>query len=183
LIYQQTESGCRDPRESPVQGEDQSFLTIVQDHWTAVYRFLYTLSKRVEEAEDFTQETFLRALARFDTFQPGTRLRSWLLRIAANAYFDELRKRKRARLEKAEAEPAATTPAVCHALETAEQAALVRTAMEELPERTRLVFHLRAQEDLSFREIAQLAGTTEQAARWHMHQARTRLLAHLAEHE
>jgi len=53
--------------------------------------------------------------------------------------------------------------------------------MEELSELTRLVFHLRAQEDLPFREIAELAGTTEQAARWHMHQARTKLLARLGD--
>ena len=61
-----------------------------------------------------------------------------------------------------------------------EQAALARAAMGDLTELTRLVFHLRVQEDLSFREIAELAGTTEQSARWHMHQARTKLLARLA---
>ena len=44
-----------------------------------------------------------------------------------------------------------------------------------------MVFHLRAQEDLSFREIAELVGTTEQGARQHMHQARTRLLKQMAE--
>ena len=64
---------------------------------------------------------------------------------------------------------------------TAEQAALVRAALEELSDLTRMVFHLRVQEDLSFKEIAELAGTTEQAARWHMHQARMRLLKRLEE--
>jgi DNA-directed RNA polymerase specialized sigma24 family protein len=53
--------------------------------------------------------------------------------------------------------------------------------MQELTELTRMVFHLRATEDLSFREIGELVGTTEQGARWHMHQARTRLLKQLAE--
>ena len=61
----------------------------------------------------------------------------------------------------------------------AERCDRLRAAMGELTELTRLVFHLRAQEDLSFREIAEIAGTTEQAARWHMHQARTKLLERL----
>jgi RNA polymerase sigma factor (sigma-70 family) len=59
---------------------------------------------------------------------------------------------------------------------TADQAGLLKTALEDLSDTTRAVFHLRVQEDLPFREIAQLVGTTEQAARWHMHQARCKLL-------
>jgi DNA-directed RNA polymerase specialized sigma24 family protein len=57
----------------------------------------------------------------------------------------------------------------------------VRAALAELTDLTRLVFHLRAEEDLSFREIAELAGTSEEAARWHMRQARLHLLERLGE--
>jgi RNA polymerase sigma-70 factor (ECF subfamily) len=154
------------------------FTAVVHEHWNAVFRLIHTLGRDAHEAEDLTQETFLRALDRIAGFTPGTNMRAWLLRIATNAFFDERRKRKRARRQ-----PLADLPAdgqgPGHALETAEQAALARAAMAELTELTRLVFHLRVQEDLSFREIAELAGTTEQAARWHMHQARTKLLARL----
>ena len=72
-------------------------------------------------------------------------------------------------------------PAPAHALEVAEQAGLLREALDQLSEKARLVFHLRAQEGLSFREIAGLVGTTEQGARQHMLQARTRLIRQLAE--
>ena len=78
-------------------------------------------------------------------------------------------------------EPAAQSPPPEHRLEVAEQGEILRAAMRELTELTRMVFHLRATEDLSFREIGELVGTTEQGARWHMHQARTRLLKQLAE--
>ena len=66
-------------------------------------------------------------------------------------------------------------------LELREQGALVRAAMEELTELTRLVFHLRVTEDLAFKEIAELAGITEVAARWHMHQAEPKLLKRLGD--
>jgi RNA polymerase sigma-70 factor (ECF subfamily) len=157
------------------------FTAIVHEHWTAVYRLLYSLTGNIHDTEDLTQETFLRALRRLDSFQPGTRLRSWLLRIAANAFFDVRRKRQRLVIRSLEQEYPATLPAPEKRLEIAEQHELLKRALEELSELTRLVFHLRAVEDLPFREIAALAGTTEEAARWHMHQARTKLLKRLAE--
>lgn len=158
-----------------------SFTDVVTVHWTAVYRFLHSMTGHTHDTEDLTQETFLRALNRFASFQEGTNLRAWLLRIAANAYFDVRRKRRRAPAQPLEHDPPGKAPVPGHTLEVAEQAALVRTALEELSDLTRMVFHLRVQEELSFREIAELAGTTEQAARWHMHQARTRLLKRLGE--
>jgi RNA polymerase sigma-70 factor (ECF subfamily) len=154
---------------------------VVTEHWAAVYRLLHALTGNVHETEDLTQETFLRALARQQSFRDGTSPRSWLLRIATNAFFDERRRRKRARIAALDHDVPASAPPPGKALETAERGARVRAALQQLSELTRLVFHLRVQEDLSFREVAALAGTTEQSARWHMHQARTRLLDLLGE--
>jgi RNA polymerase sigma factor (sigma-70 family) len=103
-------------------------------------------------------------------------MRCWLLRIATNACLDLRRKQKRSKRAPLQDDPADPGRHPGYRLETAEQAELVRAAMEELSETTRTVFHLRAQESLSFREIAAVLETTEQAARWHMHQARSKLL-------
>jgi RNA polymerase sigma-70 factor (ECF subfamily) len=167
------------PVEQPgIPGAD-TFALVVEAHWTAVYKLVYSLTGSTHDAEDLTQETFLRALNRLDTFRPGTKMRSWLLRIASNAFFDGQRKRKRARVLPLEHDPPAAHQQPGHAMEVAEQSKLLKVALEELSDKTRLVFHLRAQEGLSFREIAELVGTTEQAARWFMHQARTKLLKRL----
>jgi RNA polymerase sigma-70 factor (ECF subfamily) len=156
--------------------ESISFAEVVEAHWHAVFRMVHTLTGNSHDTEDLTQETFLRALKRLATFQRGTNLRAWLLRIAANAFFDTQRKRKRANVQPMEVELPASAPAPGHRLEVAEESELLKTAMTELPNMTRLVFHLRATEDLSFKEIADMVGSTEQAARWHMHEARVRLL-------
>lgn len=153
-----------------------SFAEVVEAHWHAVFRMVHTLTGNSHDTEDLTQETFLRALKRLATFQPGTNLRAWLLRIAANAFFDTQRKRKRASVQPIEVEPPGAAPAPDHRLEVMEESELLKAAMRELPNMTRLVFHLRATEDLSFKEIADMVGSTEQAARWHMHEARVRLL-------
>lgn len=155
------------------------FAAVVRRHWASVYRMLYSLTGHLHRTEDLTQETFLRALRRIDTVKPGAGLRPWLLRIAANAFFDEQRRGKCVRVAPLDADQPARQAPPGQALETAEQAALARAALAHLTPLTRLVFHLRVEEDLSFREIADLAGTTEQAARWHMRQARVKLLEHL----
>jgi RNA polymerase sigma-70 factor (ECF subfamily) len=165
----------------PREPAREAFAAAVDEYWSTVYRFLYCSTGHAQDAEDLAQETFLRAWNRLDTFQPGTAMRVWLLRIAANAATDVLRRRRRLGFAPLEHDPPARHVVPGHSLEVTEQAGLLKVAMEQLSEMTRMVFHLRAQEDLSFREIAELVGTTEQAARQHMHQARTRLLKQMAE--
>ena len=71
-----------------------SFTAVVEAHWTAVYRLLYSLTGNPHDSEDLAQETFLRALRRWDSFKQGTNLRAWLLRIGTNAFFDIKRKKR-----------------------------------------------------------------------------------------
>ena len=156
------------------------FAEVVQQHWTAVYKLAYTLSGNVHDSEDLTQETFLKALNKLDTFQPDTNMRAWLLRITSNAFFDLRRKRQRVNHQPLPDDVAGAGKPVGQALDTAEQSELLKAAMTELTELTRMVFHLRAQEDLPFKEIAEIVGTSEEAARWHMHQARSKLLNRMA---
>ena len=152
------------------------FDAVVREFWTSVYRFLYCTTGNAHDAEDLTQETFLRAWNRLDSFRPGSSMKPWLLRIAANAAHDVRRRRGRVVFTSLEHDPPGWTSSPEHRAETAEQETLLARAVEQLSEMTRMVFHLRVQENLSFREIAEMVGTTEQGARWHMHQARTKLL-------
>jgi RNA polymerase sigma-70 factor (ECF subfamily) len=167
-------------KESPRPAEVGAFAGVVKSHWSAVYRLLWCMTGNRHDTEDLTQETFLRALNRLESFTPGTSMRAWLLRIASNAYFDLRRKHARLRQQPLEDSLASADSRPEKPLEAAEQNELLRIALEELSETTRLVFHLRTQEELSFREIGEMAGVTEEAARWHMHQARTKLTARLA---
>jgi RNA polymerase sigma-70 factor (ECF subfamily) len=170
------ERGPIDPAGRP---ETSSFAGVVNEHWTAVYRMLYCMAGNAHDAEDLAQETFLRALRNLGSFTPGTKMRSWLLRIAANAFYDVQRQRKRRRADALPEDLPDHSQSVGHRLEVAEEVDLLKAALVHLSETTRLVFHLRAQEDLPFREIGAMLGLSEEAARWHMHQARVTLLKRL----
>jgi RNA polymerase sigma-70 factor, ECF subfamily len=158
---------------------DASFAAIVDANWTAVYRLLFSMTGHVSDCEDLTQETFLRALRSWDTFRPGTKLRAWLFRIALNAFFDIKRKPRNVQVSVLEFDPPCREKSVEERFEIEEQGELVRAAMEKLSDQSRVIFHLRVTEDLSFRDIAELTGATEAAARWHMFEARRKLLEHL----
>jgi RNA polymerase sigma-70 factor (ECF subfamily) len=165
------------------QRNTAGFAEVVQQHWTAVYRLAYSLTGNLHDSEDLTQDTFLKALDKLDTFRPDTNMRAWLLRIASNAFFDLRRRRQRVNHQPLPDDVAAAGKPVGQALDTVEQSELLKVAMTELTELTRMVFHLRAQEDLSFKEIGEIVGTSEEAARWHMHQARSKLLNRMAPKE
>jgi RNA polymerase sigma-70 factor (ECF subfamily) len=98
---------CRLPRESSSTGVDEALLTararagdlaafnaLVEMHQDAVYGLCLRMLASSQAAEDVTQDVFLSAYRRIDSFRGGV-FRAWLLRIAANACTDELRRRKR----------------------------------------------------------------------------------------
>ena len=58
---------------------------LVKEHWAPVYRLCYRLSGNAHDAEEFTQDTFLRALEKWHRFEAGTNLRAWLFHLSTNA--------------------------------------------------------------------------------------------------
>jgi RNA polymerase sigma-70 factor (ECF subfamily) len=147
----------------------------VREHWDSVFGHLYRLSGKRHVAEDLTQETFLRAGQQFRSFKAGSNLRAWLMRIATNAFLDSRRRAGVAKSDSIPDEAAAPAPTMSMA-DARELNQALADALAELPETARAVFLLRAREEMSFREIAEAIGSTEETARWHMLQARRKLM-------
>lgn len=158
----------KQPRLGGLDGDQ-----LVDQHWDTVYRLAYHLCRDPHDAQDLAQETFLKALARADSFKEGTNLRAWLLRIASNAFLDLKRKRKTARVVPLEVEP----PGLSHdPAQNSELEQMLMAAIANLDDTQKTVFVLRTREELSFRDIAGILDCTEETARWHMMQARRRLI-------
>ena len=153
---------------------------MVKAYWDVVYRVVYRLTRNTHDTDEITQETFLRAIASADRFRPGTDMRSWLLQIATNQFRDICRRKKVARAEPSDFEhTAATSNDPSAPAENSDLTRLLEHAIARLPDTARAVFVLRAQENLSFREIAAIVGIGEHTARWHMMQSRRKLIAEL----
>ncbi|WP_423785860.1 RNA polymerase sigma factor SigE [Hoyosella altamirensis] len=75
-----------------------SWDELVREHADRVYRLAYRLSGNAHDAEDLTQETFIRVFRSLSSYQPGT-FEGWLHRITTNLFLDMVRRRSRIRME------------------------------------------------------------------------------------
>ena len=160
-----------------------TFADVAREHWTSVFRFLVHLAGNEHDAEELTQEAFLRAWQAWHRFQPGTRPKAWLLQIARNAYTDLYRRKQKLRLRLLSDDQPSAQLSVGHDLEVGEESVQIRLALQSLSELTRSVFLLRVEGEMSFADIGVALKTSEEAARWHMHQARAKLVAKIGRPE
>jgi RNA polymerase sigma-70 factor (ECF subfamily) len=161
-------------------GDRQAFGRLVERYWDRLYRWLYHLTRDRHQAEDLVQETFLKVLAALDSFRPGSNFRAWLFRIGHNNFVNLKRAERRTGHplpEDTAGSPVAAPP------ETAadrEAVRVVAKAVAELPIEFRSALMLRADEGLSFREVAAVLRITEETARWRVFKARQKLMKVLA---
>ncbi|MCS6864805.1 MAG: sigma-70 family RNA polymerase sigma factor [Gemmataceae bacterium] len=162
------------------RGNRAAFAQLVERYWDRLYRWLYHLTRNRHAAEDLTQETFLRALAAIKSFRPGSNFRAWVFRIGHNNFVNQKRAERRTKhpLPDDGAVPAMATTELD--TENREMLAVVQKAVAELPADFRIALQLRVDEELSFREVAQILGITEETARWRVFKARQKLMKVLA---
>jgi RNA polymerase sigma-70 factor (ECF subfamily) len=130
-----------------------------------------------EEAKDVAQRAFARAFVQLDRFRGESSFKTWLYRIALNLATDALRGRGRAlRLERAAAE----APEAPSTLEPEDRRRL-RAAIAKLPDMQRLAVELRAFDELAFREVGEVIGCSEDAAKMNYQHGLKRLRALLGE--
>ena len=137
------------------QGDRDAFSEIVRRHQQAVFNAAYRVLGNVHDAEDATQETFIRAFQFFDRFDADRPLAPWLKRIAVNVCINRLEAVKPASSLDEEADPAPDPGPGPEAL-TVNRARdeRIRTELSQLPPRYRIVIELRHFQELSYEEIA-----------------------------
>ena len=155
--------------------DKKDFERLAMPHLDAVYRAAVALCRDQGDAEDLVQTTYAKALERFDSFEPGSHCRAWLLRILRNTRIDELRHWKviGATVSMEDCEPVtADPPPAAETAWTNAQDVLnnfpddeVRRALGELPDDQRLTLFLVDVEGLSQDEAAEVldvpAGTVK----------------------
>ena len=82
----------------PAAWQAPSWEDIVRDHSARVYRLAYRLTGNKHDAEDLTQETFVRVFRSLHSYTPGT-FEGWLHRITTNLFLDQARRRQRIRMD------------------------------------------------------------------------------------
>ncbi|GAA4991585.1 hypothetical protein GCM10023225_30160 [Kineococcus glutinatus] len=159
---------------------------VVRDHSARVYRLAYRLTGNRHDAEDLTQEVFVRVFRSLSSYAPGT-FEGWLHRITTNLFLDQVRRKQRIRFDALADDSAERLPSAEPGPERAyEHRNLdddVQTALDSLPPDFRAAVVLCDIEGLSYEEIAATLGVKLGTVRSRIHRGRAQLrqaLAHRA---
>ncbi len=148
-------------------GDEAALGALVRRHSDAVYRVALSIAGDPDLAQDVSQDAFLKAFRALRGFRGDAAFRTWLLTIAANTARGALRQQGRRRETDFDSAPplASEAKAPDENAELSTESLRARSALARLPEKQRLSIQLRVDEGLSFREIGEVIGSTEGAAR------------------
>ena len=139
----------------------KEFESIVSEYSEQLYFMIRRIVLTHEDANDVLQNTFLKAWNAYDTFNRGSKLSTWLTRIAINESLDQLRRNKHMASAAAEDLSVADSLMADDFFDGNETEAMLQEAIAQLPDVQRTVFQLRYFDELKYSDISQMLGTTE----------------------
>ncbi len=169
--------------EMVLDGDADLFANLVERYKDAVQNLAYRMLGNVTEAEDITQETFVRAYTQLATYKTTHKFSTWLLSIASHLAIDQLRRRRFLAL------PLEDVPFLEWIVDGnvgPEQSALqgeqqdeIQQYLQKLPSKYRAVIVLRYWYDFSYDEIAQALNLTQPLVKARLHRARELLARYM----
>ena len=175
----------KDIIEQVLGGDNDAFGLLVEKYQTKVYNLALRMSGNEDDAFDLAQESFVRAWRNLGGFQFESSFSTWLFRLTSNICLDFLRARKRRAAvsltmtddEDEETQLAVPDPGKTpeEAVIAAEDRALLTRALNELPADQRQILTLRAIDDLSYAEIAEILQLQEGTVKSRLSRARAAL--------
>ena len=144
----------RELAQRAAQGDREAFGGLVESQQAGVYNVAYRMLGERRDAEDATQETFLRAFRAIRTLDPQRPPGAWLKKIAVNVCLNRLERRGTLTLDDEAAIPASDPGPESQTIER-EQNRQVRLALLSLPPRFRAAIELRHFQELSYAEMAE----------------------------
>ncbi|MDA0563008.1 RNA polymerase sigma factor SigE [Streptomonospora sp. S1-112] len=160
------------------QWEPPSWDDVVRNHSARVYRLAFRLTGNKHDAEDLTQEVFIRVFRSLSSYTPGT-FEGWLHRITTNLFLDMARRRARIRFEglseNADERLQGREPSPAQSYDDRHFDADIQAALDALPAEFRAPVVLCDIEGLSYEEIAATLGVKLGTVRSRIHRGRAQL--------
>jgi RNA polymerase sigma-70 factor (ECF subfamily) len=143
-----------------LSGDQAAWEAIVRQNWRKVFNVAYKFVGKHEEAEDLTQDIFLKIFKALATFDRRANFQTWIVSISRNLCIDHYRSVRKERMTIArevdtnDLQPASTDRTPYAAAEHQDLRAMLRQALQTLPETLRTAVVLRDLQELSYQEIA-----------------------------
>jgi RNA polymerase sigma-70 factor (ECF subfamily) len=174
-------------------GDEASFNALVSPLRDRIYWRAAKAVGDLDEAEDVTQETLIRAFTRLDTFRGDARFSSWLFQVGTNCIRMHLRSRRRRNTwsieeHAREAEQSDDELSLASTTRTPDELAMegeltraIDVAMDDLPPRYGTILRLWVDEGLDLKQIQERSGLSIAAIKSRLHRARRKVKDHLDE--
>lgn len=170
-------------------GDNRAYERLMDKYHDAIFNFIYRMVRDREQVEDLTQEAFIKAFASLKSFNEEFAFSTWLYKIATNNCIDYIRKKKLQMfsidkpIESKDSDFAFELPddsfEADRELISDQRASMLNEAIEQLPEKYRLVIRLRHVEERSYEEIAKLLKLPIGTVKAHIFRARELLYKQL----
>ena len=167
------------------EGDGIAFKYLVDTRQALVYNTVLGFLQNIEDAEDVTQDVFVKIFESIQQFKGESALSTWVYRVAVTSALEFIRRKKRKKrfgflspILGEDNEPTLDLPDFHHPgiqLDNKEKAAILFKAIKELPENQQIAFILNKVEGLSYQEVAEIMKTSLSAIESLLHRAKTNL--------
>jgi len=164
-----------------LQGDELAWESIVQQYRRKVFNVAYKFVGRHEEAEDLTQDIFIKIFKSLGTFDRRANFQTWLISVSRNLCIDHYRSVRQERqaidrqIDPNELSPVAREPGPIAAIEQQDRVLLLREALAALPESLRKAVLMRDIQELTYQEIADKLHLPEGTVKSRINRGRTEL--------
>src|ERR671918_2111713 len=167
--------------EQCLGGDQAAWETIVRQNWRKVFNVAYKFVGKHDEAEDLTQDIFLKIFKALGTFDRRANFQTWIVSISRNLCIDHYRSVRKERqtiareVDTGDLQPASSDRGPYHAAEHQDLRAMLRQALQRLPASLRTAVILRDLQELSYQEIADQLGLPEGTVKSRINRGRLEL--------
>ena len=164
------------------QGEKEAFRELVEKYKKPLYYYCYRLCRNHADAEDLSQEVFIKVFRKIDQFREEAKIQTWMYRIASNAFIDKKRRKTvmisetdnpeieiRSDMAILQSQKSEISPEIN--TESSMIQDHINTAMQKLSEKEKTAFILKHYEGLAIKEIAAIFKTTDGTVKSHLFRA------------
>jgi RNA polymerase sigma-70 factor (ECF subfamily) len=173
-----------------LQGDQAAYSRLRNKYWRQIHTMLSRMIREKHDAEDLTQEAFIKAFNSLQSFNPDYAFSTWLYKIASNNCIDYLRKRRlktismNAPLQMSDGEAPLeladpNSPIPDAPITSAERTAILQEAIGNLPEKYRIVIELRHTQEMEYADIAEQLNLPLGTVKAHLFRARALLAKRL----
>jgi RNA polymerase sigma-70 factor (ECF subfamily) len=167
--------------EQCLAGDQSAWEQIVRQNWRKVFNVAYKFVGKHDEAEDLTQDIFLKIFKALASFDRRANFQTWIISISRNLCIDHYRSVRKERqtiareIDTTDLQPASSDRGPYHAAEHQDLRGLLRQALQKLPMTLRTAVVLRDLQELSYQEIADRLGLPEGTVKSRINRGRIEL--------